>query len=532
MIKYDNVSDLFLAEIAKIPGAYWKEGRGLFASDDLELVLNKLLNKTPTYKRIDRRNVLASGLSDKLFPWQKDATLKLAKGEKSFIFFACGLGKSAVALNAIELIGAQKILIITRSMGKDVYARDLKKILGKEKPVQILMGLGNESKATDYICKRYNKYLTSRYGEWVRGTRRFESGAYITVCPWEILHAHKDNLLRDWDVIVFDEHHMGKGRTAKRVDAGLATSKMSKIKWSLTATPVRDRLRDLWAQWKMIDWYGAGNNWNWCMRYCDMHENRWGGMDSTGTSNLDELQKRLAYLAEIKTRQDVMHLLPGRMLNTIRIDSKGKIDKVDFSLGQRGIEQAVSIAADLNIDEVVERSVEALFGHEKIVLTGNRRLWVPKVYEKINNALPNTIKDKAWIRWTTGEASVGDRQKLAHEYMQQKDTSLLISTSDAISESIDLQDSDRLIVAALPYTPGSLVQLLGRVSRLGQSRPVTVDFLVAEGTIDDQIEDSLINKLDAIDGLGANTEVQMGIGQVNEEEVMEDLDKWLKENQQ
>ena len=535
MLKWNKeiVPESLLDEIKKIPGAYYKEKgeeyrHGLYASNDLKIIITNMLHANPSWVKSETKNIKPSSpLPSILFPWQKEASVKLAKNEKRFLWHFCGSGKSLTVLSACSLMGASKVLIITRSMGKDVYARDLIKI-NDNRHVAILMGLKGEGKGLEYGLRKYNKYLEAR-GFFASAYKEVPQNAYITVCPWEILHAHVEDLLKiQWDVIIFDEHHLGKGRLAKRTEAALEISKKAEIKWSLTATPVRDRLKDLWAQWKCIDEWSAGSSWNWMIRYCNMHENRWGGMDANGTSNLDELQERLSVLADIKTRKEVMHLLPGKMRNMIRLDEK--ISEKHFDYSQRGIESAIATAANLKIDEVVERCIESLLGREKIVLTGNRRLWVPTVYEKIKNTLPNSIKDKAWIKWTTGENNVGDRQELANEYMKMPEMSLLIATSDSISESIDLQDTDRLIVAALPYTPGQLVQLEGRVSRLGGSRPVTIDYLIAENTIDEQIEDSLLNKLDAIESVGANTEVSMGIGKIDEEKVIEDLNKWLKEN--
>ena len=441
----------------------------------------------------------------------------------------CGLGKSLTCISAANLLNANRILVVTRSMGKDVYARDCKKI-NENRPIAILSGIGTDSKATRYQLNRYNKYLTSYYSNCL-SYREIPSDFWMLVCPWEILHAHVEKLLSiSFDVIIFDEHHMGKGRTAKRTDAAIALSKKATVKWSVSATPVRDRLRDLWAQWRCVDFYGADSSWKWVHRYCSAKEGRYGGLDTTGESNIEELKERLSHLMEIKTRQEILHLLPGKMRNVIRIDTKGKVDTRTYEYGLKGIESAIAAAANLKRDEVVDRCVEGLMGREKIILTGNRRAWVPKIYQKIVDALPNSIKGLAWIRWATGESSVTDRQQLAREYMAQKEMSLLIATSDAIGESIDLHDTDRMIVAALPYSPGALNQLEGRVSRLGGSRPVTIDFLVAEGTIDEQIEDVLLNKLASIEAVGIGSgEVKMGA--INEDEVMENLNKWLQENQ-
>jgi len=107
------------------------------------------------------------------------------------------------------------------------------------------------------------------------------------------------------------------------------------------------------------------------------------------------------------------------------------------------------------------------------------------------------------------------------------------TTIDAVAESIDLQSTDRGIVAALPYTPGQLVQLEGRWSRIGGTRPVTIDYPVAEGTVDEAIEYELLGKLEAVEASGADTEsdgVDTLSGGMREpdEVVIARMSKWLE----
>ena len=56
-------------------------------------------------------------------------------------------------------------------------------------------------------------------------------------------------------------------------------------------------------------------------------------------------------------------------------------------------------------------------------------------------------------------------------------------------------------------TPGQLRQWEGRFSRLGQKRPVTIYYVIAESTVDEHIADILISKLPAVQKIVQDVEL-------------------------
>ena len=84
---------------------------------------------------------------------------------------------------------------------------------------------------------------------------------------------------------------------------------------------------------------------------------------------------------------------------------------------------------------------------------------------------------------------------------------VLVATGDSFGESLNLQDTDALLFVMLPYTPGQVRQWEGRVARLGQKRPVTVYYVIAEGTVDEHVADILIRKLPAVEKIAKDEEL-------------------------
>jgi hypothetical protein len=83
----------------------------------------------------------------------------------------------------------------------------------------------------------------------------------------------------------------------------------------------------------------------------------------------------------------------------------------------------------------------------------------------------------------------------------------LVGTVDRAGESLNLQDTDLMLITHLPWTWGKLWQLENRVSRLGMKRPVLISFIVAIGSIDEGIASIFLDKLPAIGQLSQDEEV-------------------------
>jgi SNF2 family DNA or RNA helicase len=60
----------------------------------------------------------------------------------------------------------------------------------------------------------------------------------------------------------------------------------------------------------------------------------------------------------------------------------------------------------------------------------------------------------------------------------------------------------------LPWTPEAIEQWEGRFVRRGMNRPVLIQYLVAEKTVDSHIEDLLLSKLPDVDDVVGNGAVE------------------------
>ena len=318
--------------------------------------------------------------------------------------------------------------------------------------------------------------------------------------------------------------------TENITSAAARLSRVAQRVCATTATPIKDRVRDLWAQLDLVEPYAWGSASIWMHRYTDAKPGKFGGMDTRGSSNLEELALRLSPVAHRVDYKETHRHLPAKRRQSVYIAPEDQcrptagFPKEMKAAAKRGpgavLEVKIAQAASKK-----ERAVMGLIedhissGHKVTIFTGRRRD-VDRMGERIEK-LP-LVKKKNVKIWTAhGGNTATARQGIVDEYMQSKGPCILVATGQSLGESMNLQDTDAALFVQLPYTPGELVQWEGRFARLGQQRPVCIYYLIAEDTVDEHVADILINKLSAVEQVsedGALEDAKRILGGIDDED--------------
>lgn len=280
-------------------------------------------------------------------------------------------------------------------------------------------------------------------------------------------------------------------------------SRASRKRLALTATPIRDRVRDLWAQLDLVRPYDFGGFWPWAKRYCAAVENPFGGMDTRGASNLAELKRRLSFCCHNVSHAVANRALPParRLITYVPISQQnrpaGSIASEIRAANRRGpsaiLEARLMEAASRKRKIIVDHVLDAIDGKLKVVIFTGRRADVAAMREDLGKKARCSI-------WTaTGADSPEDREQIRAAYMAAPGPAVVIATGECFGEGLDLQDTDLGIFAMIPYTAGQIIQYEGRWVRLGMKRPVLIRYFIAEGTIDEHVATILLAKLPAIE---------------------------------
>jgi len=274
-----------------------------------------------------------------------------------------------------------------------------------------------------------------------------------------------------------------------------------------TATPISDRVRDLWGQLDLIEPWAWGSYRIWAFRYCDAKPGMYGGLDDRGASRINELATRLQCIKHFVSVDVARQGLPAKRRQTWYIPPSGQVKpsggwqravKAAAKMGGSAmLEVRLSMAASCKRRAIVRRVAEHCESSHKIVVFTARRRDCEELAEAIGKLKK---KEKpGLVLCGHGGHSQTDRRAMLMDYIAHPGPCVLVGTGEAWGTGVDgLQCTDAAIFALLPYTPGSLDQWEGRFTRHGQDRPVTVYYPIAEGTADEHLASILLEKLPAV----------------------------------
>lgn len=312
--------------------------------------------------------------------------------------------------------------------------------------------------------------------------------------------------------------------------AAFIVSRAAKRRLATTATPIRDRVRDLWAQLDLIrprefgPYFGPRDQRSgFAFRYCGAAPGQFGGIDDSQNTNMPELRQRLRYVAHYVPFSVANRELPPkrRIVTLVKTGDQNRPGAIaeDIRRAARSGQRSALVEARLweaaarkrkRIGDLVEMALES---KQKVIVFTGRRRDCDDLEEEIKGRCRKIGIDKEKLNLWVGHGGHSDtsRRAMQKDYMAAEGPAVLIGTSDAWGEGLDLQDTDLLLVAMLPVTPGQVIQLEGRVVRLGMKRAVLIQYLVAESTIDEKVAQMLLRKLPAIEKILDASEEIAGI---------------------
>ena len=163
--------------------------------------------------------------------------------------------------------------------------------------------------------------------------------------------------------------------------ADLSRSVLKRI--CTTATPIKDRVRDLWSQLDLAEPNAYGAKTGWEDRHCDRKPGTYGGFDTRGSSNLPELKSRLETTAHILNYEETHRHLPAKRRQSVYLAPEdqcrpsGGFSKQRKEAKKRGatavLEVSLAEAASRKRPAVIGLVEDHVAGSQKVVLFTGRR---------------------------------------------------------------------------------------------------------------------------------------------------------------
>lgn len=346
-----------------------------------------------------------------------------------------------------------------------------------------------------------------------------------------------------WDLTVLDESHRAKdprGVTAKLID-GLRI--VSKRRVCLTGTPMPHSPGDLWTQARFIDPTIFPNNY---FAFLKRYAIRGWHKEVIGWRRIEELRAKFEQIA-ICIGEEVLDLPPLTIMDRMfemspsarrlyrevwdemvgEIEGGGGLVVVSnvlvkllrcqqIACGRVLVEDdAGAVIGIKTVDESRQEELAEILQdvdpREKVVvfcrfvedLASVRRVVEAREWS-LNGTQPGNAAKRAeleaagqWQDYQCGEVS-GRHSDLTADAKMPDHLSVLAVQVQSGGVGVDFTAASLAILYSVDFSAGNYEQMLKRLHRPGQSKPVRVVRLICAGTVDERIYGSIANKQDVV----------------------------------
>jgi superfamily II DNA or RNA helicase len=421
-----------------------------------------------------------------LYEYQREGALFAVRAGRCLIGDEMGLGKTVQALAAAEimarLFGVERALVVCPTSLKHQWQREIERFTGRG--VTVVNGL------------RPRRELLYR-----------EDG-FFKVTNYDTVHRDLD-LIGAWgpDLVILDEAQRIKNwatrtaRSVKKIAAPYAVV--------LTGTPLENRLEELVSIVQFVDRYRLGPT----FRLLHEHQVRDPVGKVVGYQGLDRLGQTLAPVLIRRRKDEVLDQLPERIDNNVfvpmaprqrqyhaenleivaRVVQKWRRYRFLSEADQRRLMialQRMRMSCDSAYlldgvhDEGAKADEAATLLDELFERPGTKAV-VFSQWLRMHELLRRRFAGRGWSHVLFHGGVPGAKRKDLVDRFRDDPRCRAFLATDAGGVGLNLQHASVVLNMDLPWNPAVLEQRIGRVHRLGQSRPVRVVNFVAQGTIEE-----------------------------------------------
>lgn len=448
-----------------------------------------------------------------LFPYQVDGAKWLATKEQALLSDEQGLGKTAQAITACDLIQADRILVVC--------------------PAAVRINWGREFERFGQLQRECTVVLKSRQPPGETGVTAV---SYDMIASDESLRSKMK--AQQWDVLILDESHWLKERSAKRTKAiyghaqhkGIAAS--AKRVWRLTGTPAPNDASELYTHLK-----SAGiikqSYWDFVFEFCDGFDSGFG-FKITGHKNVPKLKELLGQFMLRRKKEEVMSQLPPITFSHITVErTQVQLDPY-FYENWRTVGATQFMRNMENTDKAVKLALRAAEGEhglggsvtDRVKLleslatsTATLRRYIglaklPRTMEILTQELIDNPKLKLVLFAVHkdvvecsrdalkkfhpvtlyGGTPTEKRQRHIDRFQNDPTCRVFIGNILAAGTGITLTAANEVVFLEADWVPANNAQAAMRCHRIGQTRPVRVRFVSCAGSVDEDVNRTLLHK--------------------------------------
>jgi SNF2 family DNA or RNA helicase len=324
----------------------------------------------------------------------------------------------------------------------------------------------------------------------------------------------------EWDLVIADEAHRLKN--ARTASARLARGLRTRYMLLLTATPVENRLSDLFALVSLVRPGLLGG----AAEFRARHGNGNGNGDGARVRNLASLQLSLRELMVRHRRSEITVMLPRRLAETVRVTPSAPEAELYTAISAR-VREAARVRT--GAERLALRSVQQLAGSSPWACARSlaklgwgdlaaRAASTPstgKATALLELLERHRGRDEKVVVFTQSRRTLealegllaghGVAAAVYHGSLTRagKDAAVarfaeagpVLLTTEAAGEGRNLQFCHVMVNFDLPWNPMRIEQRLGRIHRIGQQSDVQLTNLVSRGTLEEALLEVLQAKI-------------------------------------
>ena len=462
-----------------------------------------------------------------MYNYQREGALFAARAGRCLIGDEMGLGKTIQALAAAEIMsqefGVEQVLIVCPTSLKHQWKREIEKFTRR----------------------------TATVVEGLRPARMecYHADSFYKIVNYDIVYRDLDFLAKlSPDLVILDEAQRIKNwetrtaRSVKQIDTHYAIV--------LTGTPLENRLEELVSIVQFVDRHRLGPTYRFLHEHqeCDGETGR-----VVGYKNLDKIGETLKPVLLRRQKKDVLDQLPKRLEKNLfvpmtepqmslheehreivaRIAQKWRRYGFLTESDQRRLMIALqmmrmSCNSTFLVDHETDHSTkpdELLAILQDVLESKENKVVIFSQWTRTHELITRRMNGHDWGHvFFHGGVPSRKRKTLIEQFREDPGCRLFLST-DAGGVGLNLQHANVVVNMDLPWNPAVLEQRIGRVHRLGQTRPVQVINFIAEGTIEQGMLSTLAFKKSLFAGILDGGEKEVFLGESRLKRFMETVEK-------
>lgn len=469
-----------------------------------EFVVNEKDKQEENAERIKSSNtseIEIKGIKGELRPYQKVGVEFFLNGEgRAILSDQMGTGKSAQALTYTVMAQKKKTLVVCPASVKHSWKKEI------EKWTDLIYVVVN-SKSDPKIFK--------------------DKTVDIFVINYDIVRKfYKIILETEFDCIIIDEFTYIKNSSATRTKIVRQIARKINSVILLSGTPMLSRPSELFNGLNLIDPKTWKSFYDYTVKYCQGHRGPWG-WDARGSSNIDDLQKRIGKYFLRRTKEEILPELPKKVFINMPIELSGEIQKeYNMAMNQFGKflreikkKKSPEIARSLQAEKLVKLgALRQITTRGKInaaeetiqeIIDGDEKVLVFSCYNEPLEVLHEKFKNSSVI--LTGKTSEKERGQIIDKFQGNKDIKIFFGGTKSAGIGITLTAATNVLFIDYSWTPADHSQAIDRAHRIGStSDHITIYTLSAIGTIDEYMTKLLEKKQILFDKLIDNKGTEKG----------------------